>query len=104
MVVESVALRSRSSESSPAAVSAALARFGRVRVHFEVSNSGRPAGFGYAEFESAAAAAAASGAAGLAVDGRELRVAPYTAQSNFRNADGSRRKEKKKKSKSAAPA
>ena len=35
-------------------------------------------------------------AAGLVLDGRVLRIGPYTASANFRNPDGSRRRDKKK--------
>ena len=84
-----------------AAVEAVLARFGGVRrVHLETNNSGKPAGFAYVEFSDQAAASAAlraTAAAGgrLVLDGRQLSLQAYTAASNYRNPDGSRRKRAK---------
>ena len=83
-------------DASAASIRGILARFGDVRrVHLETNNSGRPAGFGYVEFETPAAAAAARATTGLTLDGRDLSLAAYTADANYRNADGSRKREKK---------
>jgi hypothetical protein len=94
-------------DATPEAVAGALAAAGLAakRVHFEVGNSGRPTGFGYAELASPAAAAAAVAApasSALEVGGRALRVSAYTPESNYRNADGSRRRDKKAMKKSIA--
>ena len=83
----------------------ALGTAGGVKaVHIEHNNNGRSAGFGYVEFSSTAGvagavrAAAAVGESGsaLALGGRELRIVPYTKDLNYRNPDGSRKREKKK--------
>ena len=79
------------------AVRDALSKFGKVRVfHREVSNSGAPQGFGYGEFRQASSAAKAIGTS-FTIGDRESKVLKYTATLNHRNADGSRRKEKKRK-------
>ena len=84
-------------EATPASLSAALAPFGAVkRAHLETNNSGKPAGFAYVEFGSAAAAAAARAATGtLALGGRSLSLAAYTPEANYRKPDGSRAKRAK---------
>lgn len=88
------------------ALSSALKAYGKVsRVHVEVSNSGKQCSFGYAEFkkeEGAQAAAAAT--AGVSVAGRTVEILPYTPALNYRNPDGSRRKEKSKEKKEAKKA
>jgi hypothetical protein len=79
--------------------------FGKVRtVHIEVNNNGKPAGFGYVEFASVAVAAKAGSEAGvstlpdgaLSMAGRPLRLLAYTHDHNYRNPDGSRKREKVK--------
>jgi hypothetical protein len=84
--------------SSDAAVKEALKRFGKVRqVHLEVNNNGKPAGFAYVEFKapsSVAAAVEGASATPLEVGGRPLRLLAYTPNLNYRNPDGSRKREK----------
>jgi hypothetical protein len=83
-----------------AALLKAAAKAKPVRVHLEVRNNGDPAGLAYAEFGTAAGAAAVidAGAAGrLNLSGRPLRAMPYTPELNYRNPDGSRKRDKKGK-------
>jgi len=106
-------------DSTESQMSKLLAPFGALKCfHFEKSNNGKPAGFGYAEFslpKSAAAAVACGGGGGgggvaaggskqqgggtapLTLGGRDLRCTAYTTEVNYRNPDGSRRKQKKSK-------
>ena len=87
-------------DSTDAALRTALTPFGKIAtIHREVNNSGAPSGFGYAEFTSASAAAAAAGATTNApkLGAREIKVLVYTPALNYRKPDGSRNKEKKKR-------
>ncbi len=84
------------------AIKAALQQFGKVRsVHVEVNNNGKPAGFGYVEFKTTSSVDAAvksvkSSAASVELAGRPLRLQAYTSDLNYRNPDGSRKREKVK--------
>ena len=76
--------------------------FGKVRtVHYEKSNQGKDCTFGYVEFESqtSAKAAVASTATAPSISGRTLKLDLFTPESNYRNADGSRRRNKKENKK-----
>ncbi len=76
--------------------------FGKVRtVHYEKSNQGKDCSFGYVEFESQTSvkAAVASTATAPSLNGRTLKLDLFTPESNYRNADGSRRRNKKENKK-----
>jgi len=98
----------------PEAISKLLSSsFGKVKtVHYEKSNQGKDCSFGYVEFESqssvkaavasttsSSTATATATATGPSIGGRTLKIDIFTPESNYRNADGSRRRNKKENKK-----
>jgi hypothetical protein len=71
--------------------------FGKVRtVHYEKSNQGKDCSFGYVEFESQSSVKSAiESSSGPTIAGRVLKIGEFTPESNYRNADGSRKRNKK---------
>lgn len=75
-----------------------------VKVHLEVNNNGSLSGFGYVELNSEsavkdtliAAKEGDQGARSVDICGREAKLLAYTPEMNYRNPDGSRRRNKKK--------
>jgi len=74
-----------------------LSSFGKVRtVHYEKSNQGKDCSFGYVEFESQASVKSAiESSSSPTIAGRVIKLGAFTPESNYRNADGSRKRNKK---------